>query len=425
MCGIVYAKDLRSGTRRKGVNYKVIAQYTKQRARGTQGFGFYAPESDRFVHHTEEKRILSLLRREKGAKEILFHHRNPTSTANTFNSAHPISTRSQLGKALDHIYIGVHNGMLTNSNAQQLKLAHEKRGIVYSSIQSDGRFNDSESLIWELALYLDGKKSTMDAIGGMAWIVMRMDKNGQQDKLFFGRNTNPLNIHRKQHRYLTLSSTGAGEPIAIDTLYTFDYETQEYIKKPLHMSTWANSHTSAAGQSNLGFHVHATGDETTHDFEFTGSKSFSLIMAGHVYTNGRWDNAGYWHERELIPATSSTSILTREEKTALYDLLPKGAIENYMKELIKLANGDRVRIDRIILYRREKLETEYIVAKEYFEQHASILLDDEEFENADAVIQAKMLDCYIVELVYQRLVHMTDGKFAEIKEEAKNATPNR
>jgi hypothetical protein len=166
---------------------------------------------------------------------ILFHHRYPTSTANTKNTAHPFTTKDYFG---DRHYILVHNGHI--SNAYSLKGQHEKLGISYQSASQSGgltKFNDSEALLWDLALTLEGKQPAVTAYGGMAFICIRL-KQGKLDKLYFGRNTNPLNFYREAGGIM-LSSEGEGQAVEPHRLYTWHYGSKRLTTKSLTLPSYA------------------------------------------------------------------------------------------------------------------------------------------------------------------------------------------
>lgn len=216
MCGIVYAKSLVD----KPVSKKVIKQYKDQKHRGSDGFGFYAPNENRLTHNTREGRILSLLRRNKSS-EILMHHRFPTSTANRRNACHPFSTKDYF----ENQYVVVHNGVLYNEDA--LKKEHELLGIKYVSEQDNGRFNDSESLAYDVARYLEGEVDKITACGTIAFIAIKRDKEGNPVSLHFGRNLgNPLHI-KMSKKNITISSEGDGDMVDADKVYTYVYATGE------------------------------------------------------------------------------------------------------------------------------------------------------------------------------------------------------
>lgn len=242
MCGIVYSKLFHTGT----VNNKVLKRYMAQRSRGIDGFGFYLPQTDRLVHNTKEGRIKRLVKRYP-ASEILFHHRYPTSTDNVRSSCHPFSTKNNF----KHNYIGVHNGILSNDD--DLKKAHYKLGYRY--VSDDGqRYNDSEALLYDIALYLEGKQDKLNATGSIAFIVIQR-KNGKPSNLYFGRNFGSPLVMQKNKHGITLSSEGSGELIDTDTLYRFNYRSKKLhiseLEIPQTRYDYSNSQYSFSQQSSL------------------------------------------------------------------------------------------------------------------------------------------------------------------------------
>lgn len=249
MCGIVYSKDFRN----KAVNQRVIQQFYKQKNRGKEGFGLFDRDYGNIIKATGEAKILKWLRT-KPSTEVMFHHRYPTSTKNVKNAAHPFSTRDYF----DTNYILVHNGVIMNS--EEVKKGHDALGIEYTSMQPNGDFNDSEALAWDIALYLEGKQEGIKCKGTIAFICTAKNKNG--DKLYFGRNTNPLNmIYTKKG--LHLASEGGGVPIKADTLYTFDYTkktmTENYLVIPRNF-VYTTPATPVAQGHRQGFTRNANND---------------------------------------------------------------------------------------------------------------------------------------------------------------------
>lgn len=125
----------------------------------------------------------------KAAKRatLIFHHRWPTSTANLTHCAHPI-------EAMDGSLL-VHNGIISNAHA--LRAKHEKRGIVYTTL--DGvKFNDSEALAHDVALAMQhpykNKKGiyyNLKSVGSYAFV--RYDP--KSSIIQFARNDgSPLNL---------------------------------------------------------------------------------------------------------------------------------------------------------------------------------------------------------------------------------------
>lgn len=247
MCGIVYGHSIK----KRPVNNFILDQFDAQRQRGTQGFGLFDGQENNIVRATTENKILDWLCK-YDSNLILFHHRMPTSTSNTKKTAHPFATKKYFG---DNQYIMVHNGIL--SNHRDLKEKHEKLGIKYSSVQDDG-FNDSEALLWDLALYLEGKQSGLHMKGDAAFICIKLVKN-KLDKMYFARNSyRPLNMKREDGDF-ALSSEGAGEPITPDMLYTYNYQIDRLTSKKLVIPSnyevthnWSDNYTYSQKQLTSG-----------------------------------------------------------------------------------------------------------------------------------------------------------------------------
>lgn len=209
------------------MNNAVLEQFDRQRSRGTEGFGLFDGQELNMVHATNEDKILKWLCK-YDSNLLMFHHRWPTSTVNVKKAAHPFSTK-------DHFkdqYIMIHNGVI--SNPRELFDKHQEMGIKYYSLLDNGTFNDSEALLWDLALTLENKQPKLTATGTIAFVCIKLSR-GKLNRLYFGRNTNPLNMFRTEDG-IALSSEGAGEAIEPDTLYTFNYDlkrlTSRYFKVP-------------------------------------------------------------------------------------------------------------------------------------------------------------------------------------------------
>ena len=234
MCGIIYASSFTD----RPVNKKIIKQFNRQMSRGVEGFGIYDGDYQNIVRTPHKRKAVRWLKRYP-SKDILFHHRYPTSTDNVKNACHPFST----GDAFDTQYILVHNGVISNDD--DLKTEHDKLGIRYSSMQRDGRYNDSEALLWDFALYMEGKQDTLKAQGSIAFICVAI-KNGHRT-LYFGRNSgSPLNMLATAE-HLMLSSEGSGISIETNKLYKFDYDTQELSKSDLTINGYSYSSYSYSG----------------------------------------------------------------------------------------------------------------------------------------------------------------------------------
>ena len=210
----------------KPVNNEILEQYDKQKSRGQRGFGIFDGQEMNMVHETKEDSILKWLVK-YDSNLLLMHHRLPTSTVNVKRAAHPFSTKKFFGKTQ---YILIHNGHI--SNAWDLLDDHENLGINYYSFLDDLTFNDSEALLWDFALFMEGKQDKIKARGAMAFICLKLVK-GKLEKMYFGRNTNPLVLFRTKEG-IALSSEGeGGELIERDKLYTWNYKLKRLTKRPL------------------------------------------------------------------------------------------------------------------------------------------------------------------------------------------------
>lgn len=228
MCGIVYAHAF-DGT---PVNNAVMQQFDSQRHRGLEGFGLFDGQEKNIVKTSKEDGILKWLVK-YDSNLILFHHRNPTSTINVKRAAHPFSTKDYFG---DDQYIMVHNGYITN--AKTLFATHQEMGITYQSKLIDDTFNDSEALAWDLALTLEGKQDSLTARGAIAFICLKLHK-GALEKMYFGRNSNPLKLFRHKEG-IALSSEGEGELIEDNTLYTYNYKLNRLTNRAFNIPQYAD-----------------------------------------------------------------------------------------------------------------------------------------------------------------------------------------
>jgi hypothetical protein len=237
MCGIIRAWS----NSKRPVNKFIEEAYHLQKARGSEGFGYVAiRDGIAYVERAEQEgEILKKLKAER-ASEILFHHRKPTSTENLVIATHPIFVSNDL---LEFDYLVVHNGVITNDDL--LKEKHNAMGFEYSTEhektvtinwkggskirESVIKFNDSESLAIEVALFAEGKKKDMDFMGSAAIIAYQLEKvTGRVLACYWGHNTgNPLyqeTIKRKGGVIYTMRShVGGGSAVPTGTLYRWDY----------------------------------------------------------------------------------------------------------------------------------------------------------------------------------------------------------
>lgn len=262
MCGIAFVmkKDGRPAIK------QLIKAYEKQKSRGQEGFGYVAftdGEIDDVFRSATETGIYTSLKK-LDSKGILFHHRMPTSTPNFKEGAHPIYVSNA---RLKYDYYVVHNGVIRNDTF--LKEKHEKLGYKYTTEmfkeevwttrdetykEKDRvvQFNDSEALAIEVAEAIENGKDSVDAYGSIAFICMQVEKASPDDNvkiinIFFGRNTNPLNLEDNDH-FLKLTSEGGRYEITPHTLYGYNMETKKLtIRNCIFGSTFTSGKTWKEG----------------------------------------------------------------------------------------------------------------------------------------------------------------------------------
>lgn len=277
--------------------------YEAQRSRGHEGFGFYLPKENKLAHNTREKRILDLLGSEAyQSDEILMHHRFPTSTPNKQNACHPFSTKRN--KALfTHNYVLVHNGVVSNS--KELKAKHDELGIQYVSIQPDGKFNDSEALLYDVVLYLEGKQDEITAKGSIAFIVKRDD-----GATFFARNTGSPLVYELTDEKLIIRSVGTGTEVRPNVLYEFLAKTKNFIEKALTIPTRYPAYEGWSGSyQNGNYYAGRRAWDGYDDYSSLGN----ACATGSTACKPKWEDSedydptyyGLDPEADTPPATSS------------------------------------------------------------------------------------------------------------------------
>jgi predicted glutamine amidotransferase len=234
MCGIIAAFN--TTTKEKGkateVNNIIINQYQEQYSRGTEGFGIIRInkkqeiETDRACEPTKFLLDLTL----KKSEMIIVHHRRPTSTKNKLKQTHPIIVTNAKLKYDYHI---VHNGII--SNDEELRKKHIELGFTYKTECMEGyyrkdtlKWNDSEALSIELALFIEKIIPTIRTNNTAAFIILQTDKKTKKAKqIFFGRSGFGDLKMSKTRGKLRISSEGEGDDIKPDILYSFKPEDPE------------------------------------------------------------------------------------------------------------------------------------------------------------------------------------------------------
>lgn len=258
MCGIIAAFNTSAKKNHfESANDFIINQYEEQFSRGTQGFGIIRIDKKMGVQvdrATEPTKFLIDLTIKK-SDMIIAHHRTPTSTKNKLDQTHPILVSN---KQLKFDYLVIHNGIITNTGA--LKTKHKELGYNYTTeykdtfysqggyntvtrtydhgeVNSRIKWNDTESLAVELALFIEGKIDTIENNNNAAFIVVQINKKTQKTSaVFFGRNGMASNLNMyKTKGVLRLSSEGIGEEVEENQLFAFNpmFKAMYLTKKPI------------------------------------------------------------------------------------------------------------------------------------------------------------------------------------------------
>ena len=300
MCGIIYIK------REDGqAAHKMVAKrYSWQKTRGQKGYGFVSINNGKWEQHwrmEDEARALKELATMKG-NEILFHHRNPTSTPNFYEAAHPIFVSN---KCLKYDYYVVHNGVITKP--ELLKEKHDKIGFEYVSLLKkvwvsktreqdiEEQFNDSEALAVEFALDIEGERAGLGHVDGrIAFMAMQVRKQDNKPMaLFWGRNGGSPLMYRKEEAFTSITSEGTGTEVPVHKLFCYDYELK----------------TTSEEDYKVGFH-----------YEYPAAKAASSdydYMTDWDYVNKCWKkktNMGFEPNKTLpLPVPPVTQSPTEEQ----------------------------------------------------------------------------------------------------------------
>lgn len=269
MCGIVYMEDFLG----RPVNRGILKQYEAQKQRGTEGFGLFDGKMMNIVKATREKKIKRWLKRYQ-SNLIMFHHRYPTSTANVKRAAHPFSTGEYFG---DTTYVLVHNGVIRN--AEDLFCDHQELGIQYKTLLEDLSFNDSEALLWDFALYIEGKQKQPKALGDMAFICLKLVGDTLERMYFYSNGGRPLNM-LKSTEGLMLSSEGEGDRIKWNTLYNWNYKLKRLYTRSLSILE-REPYVSTYQPELMRNYPYSSWDD---DYDFEGNPGGSFNPQ-----NGRWE----------------------------------------------------------------------------------------------------------------------------------------
>lgn len=234
MCGIIaaFSKSME-------VNDFIIDQYENQYSRGEEGFGIIRidgkknVELDRACEPTKFMMDLYV----KRSKMIIAHHRYPTSTDNQLDQTHPMALSNEL---LDYDYLIIHNGVVSNDD--ELREKHLKLGFKYTTEYQEQfgydtirtKFNDSEAIAIEMALFIEGKSKAIETENSAALIALQINKKTKKaTTVFFGRSAlGALNMFRTEGD-IRISSEGAGEKIKENELFSFDVKDLKIQSSPM------------------------------------------------------------------------------------------------------------------------------------------------------------------------------------------------
>lgn len=220
MCGIIM-RIQKNGA----VNNDIMDIFQDQRGRGIKGFGgIYMKEDGTFKEYRATDELKALLDLKLNpAKLVLFHHRTPTSTENKINQTHPLPISNS---RLKYDYFVAHNGMISNDN--ELKKSHEKAGFKYLTEckeksyygnRMEIKFNDSETLAIEVAMYIEKLRKNLRTEGSVAFIAAQVNKKTKKIiNIFFGRNHQVLTMTVEKEA-VTVSSEGQKKDVEPNKLF--------------------------------------------------------------------------------------------------------------------------------------------------------------------------------------------------------------
>ena len=204
MCGILAEFNIKTKNIKIApeANRFIIEQYENQYGRGSEGFGIIRIDEKQKIEidrACEPAKFLLDLYMKKSSM-IIAHHRRPTSTKNRLPQTHPIVVSN---KQLKKDYLIIHNGII--SNDEELHKKHELLGFKYTTdcIEEEYveklKWNDSESLAIELALFIENKIKKIRIDNNAAYIILQLNKKTQKaEKELFEKNSTLEEHHIKK-----------------------------------------------------------------------------------------------------------------------------------------------------------------------------------------------------------------------------------
>lgn len=336
MCGIVYGfrKD------KHAIGKNIVKRYERQKNRGSNGFGFVCVNGKRVsgsMRFESEGEVCAALKA-SGSSHIMFHHRLPTSTPNCEEANHPITVDNP---SLENIFYVVHNGVLQNE--RELRTKHETAGFEYSTIVEEmnivrtkkgdkikgkiERFNDSEALAIELALFFSGKKETIDTRGTVAFVCWESDREGNLLKVHYGRNTgNPL-VMEDSGDIMFIKSEGNSEHDTVipeNEIFTIDQATGVTTVRAVDVgSCYIKTHASKPDTS-FRDHMLAIADASGRDIPDVPSRDARITRAVGFHLNEEEFDPNY--EEDMQSGKPTKSFLQPDHPMVQTRMVHKGTI---------------------------------------------------------------------------------------------------
>ena len=367
MCGIIYQHT--THPQDTTLPKRVWRRYQAQRSRGHQGFGFYA--NGHITKAAEERRIKRQLLKTE-AQSILFHHRYPTSTDNTKVMAHPFTTGNYFKNVQ---YVFIHNGVLRDYHSFEDK--HRALGIEYQR-DYKGKFNDSEALMWEFALWHQGKKDSIEITGDGAIIAIERRRRTKRSKwvdyaVHYGRNYGrPMVVEQSQY-HLYLASEGKGESVPANVLHSYNYATGQTttnaeFKIPAYVYQAATSTAGAWGTYNKPAKSYCSNSYQSQLYDYDDDEDYVVSSVSSVgepnddgtfiyYQDGSYDEWSekeqeyVWHPaKKALPATTKTVAIEVDELRNDADI--------QFWEVLGDADGDYQDALRLLEYELEYMKKE-------------------------------------------------------------------
>lgn len=329
MCGLVGVWSKKG----RPVKDRVIDLYTRQKKRGTDGFGYLAIHKGKLVNIGRAKTeagIKSLLNKET-AEIILFHHRFPTSTVNTIGTTHPIKVEND---ELEYDYYFAHNGVITNHS--WLKSVHEKLGYIYhtehteveSVRYSDGRveliedkkvkYLDSEALAIELARFCDGKSDEIDARGAVAFWGIRLIKGTNDvDRIYFGKNMGRDLKTDRNRKFFSISSETGGDLECMKMFFWNMSENQLY-EEDLIIDKATPVVTSRVGYNYNDDDYIPFNEASLEDKPYKWNEMIDSGVPQSKFTWSR-ERGGYIPNKFLLPAPNKSTLISEGKKNLAED----------------------------------------------------------------------------------------------------------